>query len=202
MKNSTNTVLAKLHTSKDFVHISTYDAIIGHRGTFIVPLERLSRWALDTLDGKPVGEFFSEDCGNILKVRHRPGEYIFTIWWMSRSGNSVKGEVREFTLDPVTFGSLYYDENTEKVTASLYEEPQKRSKVEFSVKASENIATMNKRERRAFTKFMRTAFRWGNTEITVFPDGKKSFYFRETEGICGGIIRSEYKGIVTYSMHT
>lgn len=216
MKNADNSMLVTVSSpatwEDDFISIRTFDTGIGSKGRFLINAEAMSRWYMHD----PERPFFDEDCGNLLTVRRENEGFHFKLWW-TRDGyydggfffrDGLTARIREFSLTWQELHNLFYPGNTVRKAVRIRNEyPAPQRKVTFTSRAMHSIAGLNKVERKALRKFFRDAFRWyGESPITVCDDGSKSFFFRETGGICGGIILTErrVKGhpAFSYEMHT
>jgi len=210
MKNARNSMLVtvKAPRNDDFcVSLSLYDAMMGKSPTMLISRENLARWFLH--DSKQY-VFMEEDCGNIVSVRNVGSKFLWKCWFMSGGYLEKKATIREFHLTGDEMNRIFIPcgSNLIRKTVQVTEmDANPTAPLRFSSDAMKSIGKMPRPQKTALKKFLRGAFRWydGNP-ITIVKDGKNDFFFRESGGICGGIIltrrhRAGGDGL-SYEMHT
>ena len=196
-------VMIKLSASGQFIGVKTYCRKDGSHGRFLIYQSTLRQ----LLEG-PVGSTkYEEDCGHYVKILRQEDALRFSFAWLTTySYGSIKGIRQDVTI-PVFKIRLVLDwKDAEK---HLYI-PQPLTAAIDARPAASTIREIvaDKRIRRAFTKAMRDCFRWPGEHITLFPDGKRSFYFITESGVPknGGLILHEgtQNGhpYINYSVHT
>ena len=212
MKNADNSMLVTVSSpataEDDFISIRTYDKRIGSKGRFLVSAEELAKWFMH--DWKH--PFMDMDCSNIIRIaRSGKYEWHFTIWWASGIYDGITASIREFTLTTREMTDLFVPGQTVRKAEMLAGDkaPSPTAPIYITASAHRNIAALTYTERTALKKFLRTAFRWWNSDgVTLCADGKKDFFFRESGGsaMCGGVILHGFKRRghdgLRYEMHT
>ena len=196
-------VMVKLTTSGQFIGVKTYCREHGSHGRFLIYQSTLRQ----LLEG-PVGATkYEEDCGHYVKILRQEDALRFSFAWLTTySYGNIKGIRQDVTI-PVSKIRLVLDwKDAEK---HLYI-PQPFTAAIDARPAASTIREIvaDKRIRRAFAKAMRDCFRWPNEHITLFPDGKRSFFFITESGVPknGGLILHESTKnghpYIYYSVHT
>lgn len=188
-------ILVKFQHDGDFVSLTTTDREHGKSPRFIISREKLRAglWA----DEEAVVDF---DLNNIVRiVKDTDGETVrIRLWWMQVDGRGrISGYQQNIT---VPWKVMREALDAYKVTyLASTSEPMPR--VHFAESAQRQIGELTDKQRNALRKFLRNAFAWpGSDGIEVFADWGRDFYFKERNGINGGICWSEYSG--KYSLHT
>lgn len=209
MKNAANSMLVTITAANMDEHclsFKTYDPVSGSNGTFLIDAEWFARWFME--DARE-HSYMDEDCGNIVKVTLvGKGQYLWRVWWMGGYDEECSGFIRSFVLSEREMRDIFIPGTVLRKTAqfrSASENPT--AKLVFTGSAMKNIGNLKPPEKTALKKFLRRAFRWYNPGIvTVCADGNKDFFFRESGGMCGGIIlhKRHYFGGdgLSYEMHT
>ena len=196
-------VMVKLVSSGQFIGVKTYCRKLGSHGRFLIIRDTLTRLANAT-----IGETSHEsDCGDYCQITRLKNSLQFSFAWLNTYGDgSVKGVRQDVTIPLLKIRLVLDWKDAEK---HLYIPPTPTAKiVSDTASATIHEIVQNKRVRRAFSKAMRDCFRWPGDEVTLYRDGKYSFYFTTRSGFpkCGGLIlhegmRDGYP-YVYYSVHT
>ena len=190
--------LVKLSRHGGCIEISTYSRKFGKHGRFMIVADSL----LEYYGGNRERPFFDTDCGNWLEMSFRKSECHMKITWLSHRGNGRCEGVTEYISIPadIMIDFMCYSEHDVKMLSG---EESKAGTITFTESAMRNIRQMDSRTRRAFCKAMaKDRLRWPDTETRVWADGPNDFYFRTNDGMCGGLIRHDYRGKYEYSVHT
>lgn len=202
-KENLNNVLVTMSTDESFIGIRTYDRQHGSRGRFLIARSKLRR----LLDEAGALTICDEDCGDYVKITRQRESLHFSFTWLSTNSDwSVTG-FRQDILVPNLKIRLMLDWLDS--VKHLYI-PMVPTASIISTPAASTIREImkDKRVRRAFSKAMRDCFRWPKDEITLYRDGKYSFFFTTRSGYPknGGLIlhESERDGhpYIYYSVHT
>ena len=187
MKN----ILLKIRECGEFIEFQTIDKAHGASQRFLASKRGLSKlWD---------GELFLEtDLHNVMKASEYNGCTHIKFWWVREKWNrEIEGYMQTFMVANTDICAAF--DNPEPVKL-LVDNEYKPCKICITDAAQAEIGQLSHDKQRALRKFMRDAFRWKDSEVTIYRDGNRDFFFREEGGICGGIIWSEYSH--TYSMHT
>lgn len=199
-------VMVKLIPDGEYIGIKTYDRQHGSHGRFLIAQSSL--WALGPMLKTAVGKSMLDvDCGNIVDITNVDNGLLFRFAWLNtHSDNSVTGFKQEITIPGTEIIRALRDNVECKVLCHCTHGMAK-------IDATRAVCTIqkiqrNKRVRRAFAKAMRDCFQWPGERITLYPDGKYSFFFTTRSGYPknGGLIlhKGEKDGhpYLTYSVHT
>ena len=190
--------LVKLSRHGTCIEIATYSRKFGKHGRFSIVADSL----LEYYSGNRKHPFYDTDCGNFLQMTFWKGVCTMRITWLSVRWSGKCEGVQETISIPtdVMIDFMCYSEHDVKMLSG--EEP-KAGTITFTESAMRNIREMDSRTRRAFCKAMaKDRLRWPDTETRVWADGPNDFYFRTNDGMCGGLIRHDYRGKYEYSVHT
>ena len=198
-----NTMITIRRTSDNLFAITTYSRNAGKQGRFLILRDKLESWA-----GNPTTTFYDEDCGSFLRIGNYAGKFEFKIAWMSSTGNdSFKGIWQFFTLTKAEFYALFALKEDE--SDRFLRDSNKPGKVtlDFSHagRTLQRIAESNKAIRRAFSKAVRDQLCGWEYTRTFYNDGRLDFFFRDSDGMCGGLIFSSYedrRGHIRHSFNT
>lgn len=129
------------------------------------------------------------DCGSFATMYRNGGMLRVRITHVRQQFNGeIKGHVCAFGLPVEKLAQMLVDG---KEFRHLDMPEPRQSRVVFHGNKCLDFIMSDKSTRRAFGKFMRSAFEWGNDEvIDVYKDGDAGFFFRTKSGFpsCGGII--------------
>ena len=194
-----NTLVKLYNTGSDLVAVSTYGRTAGRHGRFLIDEAKLNRWIIDGHNGR----FFDRDCGNYVEITWRETRVRVNITWISYYGDgTIRGIDQTFYIDADVFLGAAQCRNT-VVLLCKAEDCEVQGKTVWHESAMKNISRMTARQRRAFCKALRRgSVQWPNTTTDVYADGTRSFFFRTNDGLCGGLIYSDYNGKSIYSVHT
>ena len=196
-------VMVTLNTSGEFIGVKTYCREHGSHGRFLV-YQRTLRQLLDS----PVGSAkYEEDCGHYLKIVRLEDALRFSFAWLTTySYGNITGIRQDATIPEPKIRALLDWKNAEK---HLYISQSLTAVVNARPAASTvREIVEDKRTRRAFSKAMRDCFHWPGERITLYPDGKRSFFFTTESGVPknGGLILHEGTKngypYIFYSVHT
>lgn len=181
-------ILVKLVRSNQFVGVKTYCRKHGSHGRFLIS-EAILRWLLEAEIGAVK---FDSDCGDYVKIMRRKDSLQFFFAWLNTYGDdSVKGFRQDITI-PLLTVQLVLDEG--EAQRHLYIPPEPCAKI-ITCHAARTIREIvkDKQKRRALSKGLRDCFRWANETVTLYPDGKDSFFFTTKSGCPqnGGLILHE-----------
>lgn len=198
-----NTVLITMSSDRDFVGIKTYDRQHGGRGRFLVNHLALTK-LLEEAEGSVS---YEEDGGNYAKITHLSDGLRFSFTWLSHYGNgSVEGFRQDVTIPLSKVWSVL---DWTKPVKHLYIPETPWATIDARpARLTIHEIVKDKYICRAFSKAMRDCFRWPGDHVTLYRNGKYSFYFtaRSTFPVSGGLIlhESEKDGhpYIYYSVHT
>ena len=181
-------ILVKLVRSNQFVGVKTYCRKHGSHGRFLIN-EAILRWLLEAEIGAVK---FDSDCGDYVKIMRRKDSLQFSFAWLNTYGDdSVKGFRQDITIPLLTVQLVLDDGEAQKY---LYIPPEPCAKI-ITCHAARTIREIvkDKQKRRALSKGLRDCFRWANETVTLYPDGKDSFFFTTKSGCPknGGLILHE-----------
>lgn len=189
--------MAKIYRIDNIISICTYSRSIGHKGRFMINAEKLDEW----LERGGIGTFYDRDLNNYLTMRSWDNVIQLDFKWLNIDwcGN-ITGKEQRFLLRKDEFEGAILCEKT----VGLLSIERPGGKVWFANGAQRNIGLMDKQTRRAFSKAMRRgALCWPETQTEVFADGKRDFFFKTNDGMCGGLICHEgSRNSVTFGVHT
>ena len=195
--------MVRLTTSGEFIGVKTYCREHGSHGRFLI-YQRSLRQLLNS----PVGSTkYEEDCGQYLKIVRQEDALRFSFAWLTTySYGNIKGIRQDVTIPDPKIRALLGWKNAER---HLYIPQPLVSTINARPAASTiREIVVDKRNRRAFSKAMRDCFHWPGEHITLYPDGKRSFFFTTESGIPknGGLILHEGTKnghpYIFYSVHT
>lgn len=185
-----------------FIGINTYDRKHGKHERFLVYQETLEQMLTPSANSRR-----EEDCGHYLTISRLKDALHFRITWLnSYSDSSVNGFQQDFLIPILLVGAMLEEERS---ITYLYSPPPGGARIAArpAAKTISRIAE-DKRLRRAFSKAMRDCFNWPGEKITLYPDGKYSFFFTTASGFPknGGLVLHEGekngRRYVYYSVHT
>lgn len=199
-----NGTLVKLDHTEKYIELSTYSRLHGRKGRFFIDPEPLAQWLVH---GE--GEHYQRDGGYYLFAKRRDRRIHVELLWYRRATESFvmfNKQVVEIPDDVIQTALEGHP------VRYLYTEKRARTNLDFQ-SAAKTIQEINrdKHKRRALSKAMRQSYPWRGPSVTFyndFPSG--SFFFREMDGICGGLIlhKGKKKTIAgefpcyVYSVHT
>ena len=196
-------VLVTLVRSSQFIGVKTYCRKLGRHGRFLICQDTLRRLA-----ESPAGAARCEsDCGDYVKIIRLENALQFSFAWLNTySDGSVRGDRQDITI-PLHQIRLALDYSEEQ--RYLYIPPAPNAAIDARP-ASRTLRNVVKEKlvRRAFSKAMRSCFRWPGERITLYPDGRYSFYFTTRSGYPGngGLILHEGEknghACIYYAVHT
>ena len=204
-------ILVKFRRSDEFIIIKTFDRKHGRSHNFYMTTEHFTAWLMNG-----IGSFHDRDCMDYLTIYRESDEsfYVTLVWLSECSNGDVSGYTQKFSIPKAVLMPLIRSE-IEETSYLANTDMRVRTEVHLSPKAHAIVGEMPPQIRRAFSKFMRSHFRYAKPScIEIFADGKADFYFRDTcpDGFCmnGGIILStvdrRYRNGTAYchrySMHT
>ena len=202
MNSSVMVKLIREHDS-EFIAIRTYDREHGGSGRFLLSCKHVCRMMF--LIRKNL--HCEMDCGNVVEVEYHYSYFWLRLIWLSHyEGDLVRGYEQLVKIPSITMGRLLMGEYKAKV---LYSPGYSPCTVN-TTHAGEVLKRIQAHGliRRAFIKAMRDSFRWRDDTITLYPDGKYSFFFTTESGFPknGGLIlhsgtRNGYF-YYYYSVHT
>ena len=203
-----NNILLQMKRDGNFMLAKTYSRNDGGHGRFFIDAEKLEQW----MDNDSIPEFWDKDCGNILRITYDRKKYAFILefWWLS-SGTSGKltGTLQRMEVDAYTFNQAFVRDSWQKILVKSDNAAQAQLIWTESAQRTLRGIQKNKQKRRALCKaFAQGALNWPDSVITLcadFPEG--SFFFKEKDGICGGLICHESTGkygnpVYKYATHT
>lgn len=196
-------VLVKFTRSGEFVGVKTYSRQLGSHGRFLIYHKTLQL----LMDDSAGLTKYEEDCGDYVKIVRLKDAMQFSFAWLNTYGDgSIKGIRQELTI-PLSVIRLAL--NSSEMQRYLYSPPPRIAAIDARPAADTLHEIMqDKQIRRAFSKAMRDCFRWPGEHVTLYRDGKYSFYFVTRSGFpkCGGLIlhEGEQNGRLyfSYSVHT
>lgn len=189
--------MLKVKKDGDWLYLSTYDRKHGKSGRFL----SLVIQVLDELEKNDYASFIDEDCENFLHFRRNKDKVLLDFVWI-RGNDNFTGHRQRAEISYAALRQMCYAENsTQKFLC--HAENSYSAKIDAS-RACRNIqrAIAEKHSRRAFIRAMRNSFRWKDERVTLYNDGQYDFFFKTDKGFVGGLIRHEYDGKITYSVHT
>ena len=207
---SINNILVTMYRDGSCIALKTLAQQIGAQtkaeshGRFLIDADRLDEW----LDNNCQGIFWETDCGHILKIaRYDTREFYVEIVWLQHWYNGhVEGTCQSFDIPAQEFYTAICAEKPYKYLAygEVAQAMSKSAKFIWHDSANRVIRTIceSPANKRAFVKGLMRLAMWHDTTIEMYADGPHDFYFRTNDGICGGLIRHEYGGKVTYQTHT
>ena len=200
---SLGSTLVTLSSDKNFVGIKTYDRQHGRHGRFLI-----NHLTLLKMLEEPEGlTQYEEDCGDYVKITRTGDSLHFSFAWLNYHGD---GSVKGFRQDiKVPISKIWLVLDWTKTVRHLYvpKAPQATIDARPAALVIREIAR-DKRIKRAFSKAMRDCFQWPGDHVTLYPDGKYSFYFITKSGFPknGGLILHESTKdgypYIYYSVHT
>ena len=201
MLNESTLVKIRNTCDGNIAEITTYSRKYGKHGRFMIYMPKLRDWVAD---GDNRGTFFDGDLGNNIQMMYVKDMICVTIDWLREDNcGNLSGVRQYFNLPAEDFLAACECEKTVGLLAKQ-RNTYRSYGVWFSSGANAIIAKMDKRTRRAFSKAIRKgAFEWPNTFTDVYADGGFDFFFRTSDGMCGGLIRhSGSRDSVYYGVHT
>lgn len=194
--NNMDDIMLKVKKDGDWLYLSTYDRKHGKSGRFLSLVVQV----LDKLEND-YASFVDEDCGNFLHFQRNKDKVLLDFVWI-RGNDNFTGYRQRAEISYAALRQMCYAENsTQKFLC--HAENSYSAKIDAS-RACRNIqrAIAEKHSRRAFIRAMRNSFRWKDERVTLYNDGQYDFFFKTDKGFVGGLIRHEYDGKITYSVHT
>ena len=191
-----NNIMLKVEKDGAWLYLSTYDRKHGKSGRFL----SLVIQVLDKLEND-YASFVDEDCGNFLHFQRNKDKVLLDFVWI-RGNDNFTGHRQHAEISYNVLRQMCYAENsTQKFLC--HAEISVSARIDSS-NACRNIrrAIAEKHSRRAFIRAMRNSFRWKDERVTLYNDGQYDFFFQTDKGLCGGLIRHEYGGKITYAVHT
>lgn len=158
--------------------------------------------AMEALDKNKYAQFLDGDCGNFVRLYRVEDKLRIAFTWLSScNDDDIRGYRQHVEIPYSALAACYVENSTQKFLC--HAENSVSAKVDAS-NACRNIrrAIAEKHSRRAFIRAMRNSFRWKDECVTLYNDGQYDFFFQTDKGLCGGLIRHEYGGKITYSVHT
>lgn len=195
--NYMDDIMLTVKKDGDWLYLSAYDRKHGKSGRFLSGIEQV----MYELEKNDYVSFVDVDCGNFLHFRRNKDKVLLDFVWISGNDNFI-GYRQYAEISYATLRQMCYAENpTQKFLC--HAENSVSPKIDAS-RACRNIrrAIAEKHSRRAFIRAMRNSFRWKDERVTLYNDGQYDFFFQTDKGLCGGLIRHEYDGKITYSVHT
>ena len=195
--NNMGNIMVKVEKDGNWLYLSTYDRKHGKSGRFLSRIEQV----MDELKKNDYVSFVDVDCENFLHFRRNKDMVFLDFVWI-RGNDDIRGYRQHAEISYDVLRQMCYAENsTQKFLC--HAENSVSAKVDAS-NACRNIrrAIAEKHSRRAFIRAMRNSFRWKDECVTLYNDGQYDFFFQTDKGLCGGLIRHEYGGKITYSVHT
>ena len=187
-----NTMITITRSSDNIFALTTYSRDAGKRGRFLILRDNLENWA-----GNPSKTFWDEDCGSVLRIDNYNGNFKFKIAWITPATTdyTFKGIWQFFDLSEAEFYGLFALDEDE--SARFLRDHNKPEKVTLDFthagRTLQRIAESDKKIRRAFCKAVRDQLNgWKHTR-TFYNDGGLDFFWRDNDGLCGGLIFSTYE---------
>lgn len=192
-------IMLKIKAEGNCVAVKTYSRTAAGHGRFLISTRNLHDW----LACRKEETFYDTDCGNILQLSVRGGQYKLKIWWLSESyGGRLSGVVQEMEINLEDFEAAINSAEWQKILCKDAKRPYAQEWTASAQRVLANIA-QHKQMRRAFCKAMKQgSLQWPDTKFKIYADSQRSFYFTTDCGICGGLICHEYDGKYQYSVHT
>ena len=196
-------VLVKLVRSSQFIGVKTYCRKHDSHGRFLINQDTLRNLAKSDIGSTR----YESDCGDYVQITRLRDSLQFSFAWLNTYGDgSIKGIRQDITI-PLSVIQQILDYPEEQ--RYLYVPPTPTATVDATpASATIHEIVQDKRLRRAFSKAMRDCFRWPGEHVTLYRDGKYSFYFTTASGFpkCGGLILHEGERdghpYIYYSVHT
>ena len=195
--NNMDDIMLKVEKDGNWLRLSTYDRKHGKSGRFLSGIEQV----MYELEKNDYVSFVDADCGNFLHFRRNKGKVLLDFVWI-RGNDNFTGHRQHAEISYDALRQMCYGENfTQKFLC--HAENSYSAKIDAS-NACRNIrrAIAEKHSRRAFIRAMRNSFRWKDERVTLYNDGQYDFFFQTDKCLCGGLIRHEHDGKITYSVHT
>lgn len=189
--------------SENLFAITTYNPNAGKHGRFLLCRDNLENWA-----GNPSKPFYEEDLYNVLRVDHfHEDEFLFRIKWINftnTNAGTFNGIQQDFILSESEFYGLFKLKENECARFLHDSEEPRRVTLDFShaQRTIHKIVESDKLTRNAFRKAIRDQLNgWAHTR-TFYNDGRLDFFFRDSDGMCGGLIFSAYEDKRGHQKHT
>ena len=195
--NSTKITLTR---DGNFISFSTFSRKLGKHGRFLVDFEKMRNWYES--EAAEYHSFLDVDLSNVLQCSFWKNRVCFKVKWLSVSGTgNISGVEERFEIPADEIFEMLTHDGYKKTI--LYNPDIPAGTVQFTEAAQAIIGHMNTMQLTAFKRAMRLgALQWPETHTTVYADGKRDFFFRTNDGMCGGLIYSDYAGKPKYSVHT
>ena len=184
-------ILLYLRSEGHSILLRTYARRTGKSSRFFIDGTKLNTW-LNTQEES----FVDFDCGNILRIDYdaKHSGYRIHVWWLhgTNCNGGIAGKKQDFFVPDWVLHGFITDE-WQKVLCKLNAEyvPPKFIWTESARKNLRAIAAIPS-IRKAFLKaWARNTLNWPDTEITMYADSPaniRDFFFRTSDGICGGLI--------------
>lgn len=193
-----NDIMLKVKKAGSWLSFTTYDRQHGRSMRFLT----LAESAMEALDANEYAQFLDGDCGNFVRFSRVEDKLRIAFTWLSScNDDDIRGYRQHVEIPYAAISACYAENSTQKFLC--HAEISVSPRIDAS-RACRNIrrAIAEKHSRRAFIRAMRNSFRWKDERVTLYNDGQYDFFFQTDKGLCGGLIRHEYGGKITYSVHT
>ena len=152
-----------------------------------------------------LGHFYSADLDSFSAVFLRKDTITIRFSWLKDSIGGLSGYVEYVQFDYARFKE-FLEQDEEDSLNILVDERPKYPKLDFSNagKVLQEVVK-DKTLKKALSRALRDNFQWVGVEtVEFYPEtAPNSFFFRASDGLCGGLILHEdrRKGVY-YSVHT
>lgn len=210
--NFTDRMIVSITPGSGYLVLRTFDSCHRWSKNLYISTTMLARW----LAGDHGSHFIEDDMDNVIRIWHGSDDELNVeiIWLDNICCEELHGHKQSFYI-PATFLEAAVQQGKEGSTVRClgkYKGRTGQARLLFSSSAQEQIGKMTPQQRNTLRKAMRQAFTWGrHTTVRIYAEYGVDFYFREDDGICGGLLIS--KNTITgkdqqryskysYSIHT
>lgn len=194
-----------ISTQDTFVTFRTFDAFYGRSQRIYVRISKLEAW----LEDDDQEHFEDRDLHSSIRFYRRKDKLYTELVSLRENDGELKGFIHRFCIDPDQLAYILttrYEDHRLLITTH---EQQSQAKLIIPKSTQSYIRETilpDKKLKRAFIKAISRSFMYGKeSEITLHHD-YDGFFFRETNGICGGLIigRNIVSGhdAVGFTVHT